>query len=179
MTEGNFNIIAEKVDEVFMRLLSEEVATGVYTIFGTSVLDEMDTSPTVGASGSISVGPNRGRKLRSVSGRTERSLMGAQGISGNESIRSKPSRNGFGVQYEFGTSVPYLPQHEFGAIQFVRTHTRRITQAFGKPIRPTEVRVENHFRAVPARPFFTPGTQKAPARITPFLQGQINAVLAA
>jgi len=57
-----------------------------------------------------------------------------------------------------GTNTDYAPVHQFGlaASLFIPAHERTITQAFGKPIPPTEVQVRAHTRTVhiQARPFF-------------------------
>ena len=60
-----------------------------------------------------------------------------------------------------GTNVAYAAAHHFGIdkqiSQQVRAHVRRITQAFGRQIPMTEVRVKSHSRSLhmklPARPF--------------------------
>lgn len=65
------------------------------------------------------------------------------------------------VSVQVGTNVPYAAAHNFGVdkeiTQQVREHVRRITQAFGKPIDLTEVRVKSHSRKMhmnlPAREF--------------------------
>jgi phage virion morphogenesis protein len=57
-----------------------------------------------------------------------------------------------------GTNVEYAPPHQFGyqGPVPVPEHTRRITQAFGKPIEPKTITVSAHTRKanIPARPFF-------------------------
>ncbi len=66
-----------------------------------------------------------------------------------------------GDEIRVGTNVAYAAAHHFGVdkqiTQRVRAHVRRITQAFGKPIKLTEVQVAAHERQrhlkLPARPF--------------------------
>lgn len=59
---------------------------------------------------------------------------------------------------QVGTNTEYAPVHQFGLAQtvMVPAHEKTITQAFGKKIPPTTVKVKAHTRQanVAARPFF-------------------------
>lgn len=73
------------------------------------------------------------------------------------SLTVKPGRD----QVIVGTNVAYAAAHHFGVdktvSQRVRAFTRRISQAFGKPIEPKAVTVKAHTRQMklnlPPRPF--------------------------
>lgn len=59
-----------------------------------------------------------------------------------------------GVSFEIGSDLDYAPAVHEGlssSIVYVRAHSRRITQAFGKPITPTTVQVRGHTMRVAAR----------------------------
>lgn len=100
--------------------------------------------------------------LRIVSGRLARSLTGARtavvgmNSEGVYSVR----QSGTKTTIEYGTKVPYARAHEEGFSGNVQipSHTRRITQAFGRQIEPKTVQVSAHSKNmnIPARPYLSP-----------------------
>lgn len=66
------------------------------------------------------------------------------------SINQRVVREGQGVYGYVGTNVDYGRTHEFGfkGAVSVRAHLRTVTQAFGKPIPPTQQQVGAHTRKV-------------------------------
>lgn len=86
----------------------------------------------------------------------------AGGLMGSISYRTYADRT------ELSARKVYAPVHQFGARKGefgtvearIKQHVRRITQAFGRPIEPTNVMVRTHTRKmavpwgdIPARPF--------------------------
>lgn len=70
-----------------------------------------------------------------------------------------------GIFATVGTNVRYAAIHEYGfnGTSNVKAHTRKITQAFGKPLREAALQnVRAHSRKVnmPARPFLRPALQE-------------------
>jgi phage gpG-like protein len=113
------------------------------------------TSYMIDAPGAKGNNPNFGvGTLRRISGRLSRSLIGGEESIFNVNVTSD------GVSVEMGSKTPYAGVHEFGfqGNVTVPSHTRRITQAFGRSIAPKDVAVSAHnrFMNVSARPYLAP-----------------------
>jgi len=148
-----------------MRL--EAAIRGVFERFGAVARVRVSGSSTTGfmvdAPGAKGRNPNVGvGTLRRISGRLSRSLIGAVGNSGNESIY-EVSITPDSVNVQMGSATPYAAVHEFGFSGSVNVpaHTRKITQAFGRDITPRSVNVRSHIRLanIPARPYLSPAIE--------------------
>lgn len=113
--------------------------------------------------------------LRIVSGRLARSLTGAptSGVGSREAIRNIVLRGGR-LEISIGSRVPYAAVHEEGYSGMIRVpaHSRRITQAFGKPITPTMVEVRSHSKrtSIPERPYLQPALRTSDS----FIRAEID-----
>jgi phage gpG-like protein len=79
------------------------------------------------------------------------------------SVNVKNRSTATSVEATVGTNLSYAAVHEYGfsGQETVRAHMRNITQAFGKPITPTQIRVNGFSRHVnmPARSFLRSGLE--------------------
>lgn len=93
--------------------------------------------------------------LRRITGRLTRSLTGTK-----ENITESSFIGGL-FRIIFGSEVEYAAVHEYGFTGNVSIpqHQRTITQAFGRPIAPTQVTVSAHSKnmRIPKRPYLVPG----------------------
>ena len=145
----------EEFAETYLRKASARIAARAISEY------MRDTGGTEGRRRSDDSGP-----LRIVSGRLSRSLAsrGRNVDTGGqpEGIMSIEVAAGV-VTLIKGSKVPYAPPHEYGfrGTQWVPSHPRRITQAFGKPIEPREVTVRAHTRkmALAERAYLHPALQ--------------------
>ena len=104
--------------------------------------------------------PSQRSKIAHISKKDGKSRLGKTLIDTGKLMRS--------IHYKFdkqtvtvGTNIVYASTHQFGAkksvLQSVKSHQRKITQAFGRPIKAKMVNVSAHKRNITinieARPF--------------------------
>lgn len=121
--------------------------------------------------------PDDAGPLRRVTGRLSRSITGARDAGEAESIFELTIR-GTGASIIGGSEVPYARVHEegFNGSVTVPTHTRTITQAFGRPIAPTTVTVGSfvRYQNISARPFLGPAVEDEKVNIEKYLINLID-----
>jgi hypothetical protein len=129
----------------------------------------------IDAPGAKGRNPNTGiGSLRRITGRLSRSVIGA-GNEGLFEVDISPDA----VRVSIGSKVPYAAAHEFGFNGSVNvpSHTRRITQAFGRDITPRSVQVRSFVRAmnIPARPYLEPAIDSQLDWLADWLSKEISA----
>lgn len=158
---NNWNVVDDTA-----KALPEQVkkrARAVFSIVGRQAVSGHMVNSSLNSSGRSSTRSTRntGTKLRIQTGRLSRSLTDGRG---RDSVR-KVAIAGTLVSLTLGTRVPYAAIHEEGGLVRVRPHTRVITQAFGRPIKPTQVKVRGYGYVMPARPYLGPGTRDSVPKI--------------
>lgn len=144
-----------------------------------------DATSTFMQEGKGAAGPNPNvgpGSLRIVSGRLSRSLVDA--TESRTSTREGISEVEVGSvtgRMKYGSRVPYAAVHEEGFSGTVRvgTHTRTITQAWGRQITPVEVTIPAHTRLmnVPKRPYLGPAQRSTQEELTARLAEMMHEIL--
>jgi len=110
-----------------------------------------------------------GNPLKVQTGRLRNSIHSDEVFSGNTYTTN------------VGTNVKYAAIHEYGfsGSQSIKTHSRTITQAFGKPIGSTTFSVSAHIRTVhmPMRSFARSALAEFTPQIKPIIENRIDALL--
>ena len=74
---------------------------------------------------------------------------------------------------QVGSRMSYAAAHELGfnGVVAIKAHMRKISQAFGRAIRPMQIKVRAHSRKMnmPKRPFLKPGLEDAVPKIEKFI----------
>lgn len=100
--------------------------------------------------------------LRILTRRLASSLTGARSSGANMNVEGvfNVKQSGTKTTLTYGTKVPYARAQEegFSGTVQIPSHTRRITQAFGRQIEPKTVQVSAHSKNMnlPARPYLGP-----------------------
>jgi len=107
-----------------------------------------------------------GGALNRRTGRLRNSITHDETISGNR------------VEGRIGTNVVYGRFWELGYTGpvSVKSHTRKISQAFGRPIKPVNVNVSAHTRQVnvKARPFLRPAIEDVKPKMEKIIEKEIT-----
>lgn len=118
--------------------------------------------------------PNRGPgTLRRIGGRDvslQFSLVNPNDPDNLYAVSVSPDE----VRVTLGSKKPYAGIHErgFEGTVNVPSHTRRITQAFGREIDPKEIQVQSYVRdaTMPARPYMDPAVNDAIPKLFDWLE---------
>jgi phage gpG-like protein len=107
---------------------------------------------------------------------------GAGGLAGSINVRFE--RDGdVSISGYVGTNLIYARIHEYGfsGPEFVPSHYRMQTQAFGHPMTPRQVLVRDHTRQMemPARPYMRPSLEENKQAIIRRIRTAIEEALAA
>ena len=90
------------------------------------------------------------------------------------SVKGKASIRKNSVAGWLGSNVEYAAQHEYGETVRIPSHSRTITQAFGRPITPTTFTVKAHDAKFPERPFLQPAIEDTIPDIQTFIRDAIT-----
>jgi phage gpG-like protein len=105
-------------------------------------------------------------------------VLGVRSGALRSSINTEVADSATEISATVGTGSCYAAAHEFGfdGTVGVRAHLRRITAAFGHPIRPTTVSVRAHSRHMhlPERSFL----RSALAEMAPAIEAELRAAMA-